>query len=749
MRLPTSIALPFFGVLVAGQSVLRSTSLNSCQDVSGFEASKFDVVFTPNNNTIAVRMVASSSIEESVVFDASGYAYGYEFLHKVINPCEVGLAGFCPMQPGDTSNRPFSITLSPEAGAAIPQLAYQFPDLDARIKVFINSSTTGASLACLEARISNSKTVDLIGVKWAAALVVGFALLSSAVISGLGHANAASHIAANAVALCSYFQAQAMIGLTGVTLPPAAQAWTQDFQWSIGIIRIDWMQRIFTWYQRATGGTPSQLFFSLGTVSVQVSKRSLQPAYGLAKRAAAMMPASFLEHATKLQRRGNVKNSSGSYVVTGIQRVAYRAEIESTNLFLTGFTFFCIALVFTAIVVSLCKAFCELAAKMKWIKGDTFVDFRNGWRVIMKGILYRITLMGYPAVTLLAFWEFTQNDSPAEMVLAVFFLIYTTGALGWASWKVIQISRRSVSLHQTPAYILFSDPHTLNKWGFLYIPFRASAYYYVVPLLAYHLVKGMFIGLAQNSGIAQAIAFILIEAGALIAASVLRPWMDKKLNSFNISIAVVNFLNAICLLIFTNVFGQPALVNGVVGVVLWLLNAITTLVLLIFCICSTAFVFFRENPDGRYRFMSDERASFMKSTHSLSAANQLDALASTARGEKTHGIGLDDDEGDRSASSQSLQRRPESMARPSTGTSAGHNSWRDSRSRIAPTLPFAGNGHGASPLNPGSGRNSPIKQLHVQSPPAASTHSGPPSPAYRSQNNSSPWQRGAGYDHAS
>lgn len=129
-----------------------------------------------------------------------------------------------------------------------------------------------------------------------------------------------------------------------------------------------------------------------------------------------------MEHATSLVKRHNVKNSSGSYVVTGIQRVAYRAEIESTNLFLTGFTFFCLALVFAALAVAIAKGICEVATKAKWIKGDTFQDFRNGWRVVMKGVLYRITLMGYPAITILCVWEFTQNDSPAEMVLAVFFL---------------------------------------------------------------------------------------------------------------------------------------------------------------------------------------------------------------------------------------------------------------------------------------------------------------------------------------
>ena len=112
-------------------------------------------------------------------------------------------------------------------------------------------------------------------------------------------------------------------------------------------------------------------------------------------------------------------------------------------------------------------------------------------------------------------------------------------------------------MHKNPAYILYSDPSALNKWGFLYVQFRATAYYYIVPVLVYILVKALFIAFGQGSGIAQAIGLLIIEAAFLIAVSILRPWMDKKTNVFNISIAAINFLNTIWLLIFTEVFGQP------------------------------------------------------------------------------------------------------------------------------------------------------------------------------------------------
>lgn len=596
----------------------------------------------------------------------------------------------------------FNLDVGEDAAKEIPGIAYTFPDLDAKVKLFMNyssGSNAGDSVACVEADISNGKTVNLIGVKWATAIVAGLALASSAVISGLGHSNAASHVAANALSLFGYFQGQAMLGMTAVELPPIVQSWTQDFQWSMGIIRVGFMQTIFTWYQRATGGTPSELFDSLTTVSVQVEKRRVKRGLELAgqvsetglslfKRGTAMMPSAI----SNIAKRANIKNDSGSYVVYGIQRVAYKAGIESTNLFMTGLTFFCIFVVLTIMGVAAFKGWCELSVRNKWMKSDKFVEFRNGWFTVLKGILFRLTLIGFPQMTILCLWEFTQRDSAAEVVLAVFFFFGMLATLTWAASKVIRIARRSVVMHRNPAYILFSDPQALNKWGFLYVQFRASAYYFILPTLAYLLVKGMFLAFAQSSGTVQAISFIVLEAAALIGASVLRPWMDKSTNSFNISICVINFLNSIFLLIFTDVFNQPAIVTGVVGVVLWLANAVFALVLLVMLIVTTVIVLVRKNPDARYQFMADDRASFMKSQTQLNTTTELDALAATARGDK-HGYkaGFDMDDDNDSVSSDSLKRRtdPNLHAPQQINSPLSQPAYREApRSPVDPAVPL-------------------------------------------------------------
>jgi len=464
------------------------------------------------------------------------------------------------------------------------------------------------------------------------------------------------------------------------------------------------------------------------------------------------------------------ETSSGTYVVKGIKRVAFRAGIEATNLFLTGLAFFCIFICFTIIFVSLFKGFCELAIRSKWMKSDKFEDFRNGWFTVLKGIMFRMVLIGYPQMTILCLWEFTQVDSPAEVVLAIFFFFGMTGTLAWAALKVVRIAKRSEEMHKNPAYILYSDPAALNKWGFLYVQFRATAYYFILPTLAYILVKGMFIAFGQNSGTVQAIALLLIEAIILIGASVIRPWMDKSTNSFNIAICAVNFVNAIFLLIFTDVFNQPGIVTGVVGVVFFILNAAFSLVLLILVLIATVYAFIRKNPDSRYQPMSDDRASFIKSQTQLTT--ELDALGATARGDMKggykHNLDLDDDND--SWSSDSM-RNPANQPLPPSTANSGAAYREPPHSPVDPSVPLFPAGRGPPPNYQDNNRGmyendnhnlsdvplmggrpgpspSPYRDSSNSNLSAAYRSQHTPSPAgYRNNNNASPWQRGAGYEH--
>src|ERR1700750_2849469 len=76
-----------------------------------------------------------------------------------------------------------------------------------------------------------------------------------------------------------YKQPTLILGMTAVRLPPISQAWSQNFQWSMGVIRLDIFERFATWFLRSTGGNPASILTSVATTSVRIQKRTNSETY--------------------------------------------------------------------------------------------------------------------------------------------------------------------------------------------------------------------------------------------------------------------------------------------------------------------------------------------------------------------------------------------------------------------------------------------------------------------------------------
>jgi len=727
MRLSLSQSLLWLAAtaapLASAERIIESRSLNPCMANSSFSATLFNVAFTPNNRSLGFKIDGISNIAGKIEASMELLVYGYAAISEKLDPCaSKELEGMCPMNAGPltiTSN----IDISQDLLSKIPGIAYTIPDLDAVVRIRIKNQTTHEQLACVEAELSNGHSVDQKAVAWTTAIIAGLGLVASAITSGLGHSNTAAHVAANAMSLFGYFQAQAFLGLCAVPLPPIVAAWTQNFQWTMGIIRVGFLQKMATWYQRATGGHPTTHLSQLSDMSVEVQKHRVMKrafqALDFTTGAAGRLLARSNAAATEAQA------ANDRLILRGIERVGFRARMETTNIFFTGYTFFIIFILLTVLGVVAFKFICEGLVKANKMKSDKFVDFRNGWQTVLKGILFRVVLIGFPQMMVLSFWELTRRDSAGLAVLAILTMLTMIGILGWASSKVVRIAQRSIAMHKNPAYILYSDPVALNKWGFLYVQFKAAAYWFIIPWLVYIFIKAMFVGLSQGSGNVQAIALVLIELALLVGVSVLRPWMDKKTNGFNIAIAAVNFLGAFFMLMFTEIFKQPAIVTGVMGVIFFIYNAAFALVLLIMLLVSSGFALFTKNPDTRYQPMRDDRGSFIKSQTQLTT--ELDALGATARGEGkgTHPQSRSRIDDDDDISSVDQQRQ---MAAKEGGFGEHYQ----------PAPP-------RSPANANFDRNQP--SYYERASPVPSYQQPRNDGQYRSANNASPWQRGAGYEH--
>jgi Transient receptor potential (TRP) ion channel len=87
------------------------------------------------------------------------------------------------------------------------------------------------------------------------------------------------------------------------------------------------------------------------------------------------------------------------------------------------------------------------------------------------------------------------------------------------------------------------------------------------------------------------------------------------------------------MIFFSDVFNLPGLVNGILGVVWFLVNALFALVLLILVIISCAYALFSKDPETRYQPMRDDRSSFIR--NAKESSTELDALAASVRGDGT------------------------------------------------------------------------------------------------------------------
>lgn len=375
---------------VSALNIIESNSLDTCMTNSSFTANLFDFSLTPSNSSASIEINGFSSITGSVVAIAEVIAYGFTIVNQTVDPCKIGLAGFCPMQKGQISLPLSTLPIDADTLKRIPGVAYAVPDLDGIVRLKVYSVTDaggiGVQVACLEAQLSNTKTVYQKAVGWVTAIIAGAGLIAAGITSGLGNTNTAAHVASNAVSLFGVFQAQAIIGMTSVNMPPIVQAWTQNFQWSMGIIRVGFLQTLATWYQRATGGTPTTYLSTLSTISVQVEKRKRAIKRSFDALMGAISYARLSRRATSATSSTELKN----VIVRGIDRVGFRAHIEQTNIFMTGLIFFIGILIIVAILVTLVKGILEGLAKAGAMKTDKFRDFRNGWRIVIKGILFRL-----------------------------------------------------------------------------------------------------------------------------------------------------------------------------------------------------------------------------------------------------------------------------------------------------------------------------------------------------------------------
>lgn len=583
-----------FSNLVEARRKLTATSLVTCMENSQLSARSFDVVFDPDDRSLHYTLDMSTQIDGYIFAYVDVYAYGFKVITKSFDVCSMNWKQFCPVHPGNIQIDSIQY-ISQEYVNMIPGITYQVPDIDAFVKLYIYNDQNDI-LACIQVFFSNGKTVSQTGVKWVFAVIAGIGLLLSATLSTFGNSVAASHISANTMSLFLYFQSVAVVAMQHVhSVPPIAAAWSENMAWSMGLIRVSFMQKIFRWYVQSTGGTPT-LYLTATTMSV-LTQRAID----------------YVRNLEYVKRAENILyGNQNTLIFRGIKRMGYRMNIENTSIVCTGFTFFVLCGYVLAAFIIVCKYSLELSIRNGWIKADRFQAFRINWKVLLKGAMLRYIYIGFTQLTILSFWEFTERDSGAVIVIACLFLILSIGLMVWASYRTTYFARKSVQKYNNPAALLYGDDYVLDKYGFFYSMFSANFYWWNNILLGYVFIKSLFIGFAQASGKTQALSIFILDLFYFVAIIRYKPYLDRPTNIMNIVICVVTVINSFLFMFFSDLFNQKYAVSAIMGWVFFIMNAAFSFILLMMILAFAYMIAFTKSPDTRFRRANDDRAAFQK-----------------------------------------------------------------------------------------------------------------------------------------
>lgn len=603
------------------KNYLKTSSLLTCMDNSAFTASFFDVRYYPHNKTVVFDIDASTTISQNITLRAEIIAYGLKIMNMDFDLCSLNQQGVCPLSPGRIDIQS-TYEIDSDQVNQIPSISYTVPDLDAQVRVVVYAASDvnkETPLACVQAVLSNGKTVQTKYAAWPIAAISGLGILTSGFVSVIGYSVTATHIASNSISLFIYFQNLAITSMMGVSkVPPMAAAWAQNFQWSMGIINAKFMQDAFDWYVQSTKGTSTVVVANKDILSLSVQKRS--QIVNLLKRGISLASSSDYNFDTILgdsdlyttNERDPDNYSTKIIVLRGIQRVAYLANIELSNFFLTGVVFFLFFLFVVIFSLIFFKSLLEVLTKAGIMpETSNFFQYRKNWGSIIRGTLFRLAIIAFPQICLLTIWEFTQVDSPAIVVDAIVILAIFLGLLCYGTVRVLLKGTESIRLYKNPAYLLYGDTSFLNRYGFLYAQFKADKFWWLLPLLVYSFLRSLFVAVLQEQGKAQAMIIFIVELFYFAALCYIKPYLDKLTNIFNIAIHAVNLINSLFFLFFSNLFKQPQVVSSVMAVILFVLNAAFALFLLIFTIVTCTLALIHRNPDVRYQPMKDDRVSFI------------------------------------------------------------------------------------------------------------------------------------------
>lgn len=479
-------------------------------------------------------------------------------------------------------------------------------------------------LGCIEAGVTNGKSVNIPAVPYVAAGVAAAALA----LSGFAALGTVGLVGAPAPAVSfstviGWFQTMQMNGMHSVNYPPIYRSFSKNFAFSGGLVPWDRMQTTIDNFRAATGGNLTQssvsslrnsnLVFSDGT------NASSSSSFSFRRRDLASFLIRDITTTTNDTSSGSKKDVN--HIRHGIAGYVEQLKIPQENTFMAVLLIFSVIIAAITVAILLFKVILEA-----WALCGSFpkrlVSFRKRyWRTLANTITNLILLL-YGVWVLYCIFQFTNGDSWAGKILAAVTLATFTGILAFFTIKITLVVRKSkTAVGDTSS--LYDNKETWVKYSLFYDAYKKGYWWLFIPAIVYMFAKGCVLAAGDGHGLTQAVGQLIIESLMLILLLWTRPFVTKASQIINIFIQVVRVLSILCILAFVEELGITRINKAIVGVVLVSVQAGLTGLLAILIAVNAIIMICRENPHRKKRKDAEKAHGEFDDLTPLDARNSL------------------------------------------------------------------------------------------------------------------------------
>jgi hypothetical protein len=376
----------------------------------------------------------------------------------------------------------------------------------------------------------------------------------------------------------------------------------------------------------------------------QIYKRALSLSSEMLRGVGTTLRPRAFEHT--MSRRELVNSSSGfswyGYPVqpglplpgnySGFAGTLGQENIPASNAFLTGLLWLLILIVCVAAAMAVFKWIVECLSRFGILKTQRLAFFRTHWLAFTSAAVLRICFTAFFMMIFLATFQFTLGGSSGVKAIAgVILVIFLLGMLGVAGYALfyrlrsgkyalssdrLNIKRKKLgflpwygitreskskekgetkaftgsipwwrfgSIDKEEARVPVHDDEDYNKkFGWLSARFRQSKWWFFTVWLMYELIRACFYGGAAGHALTQVFGLLVVEAIALIAIVLVRPFESNRLNILMVYLLGFSKVASVALSsAFDARFNLPRITTTVIGIVIIVIQGVVTIILMV------------------------------------------------------------------------------------------------------------------------------------------------------------------------